>query len=88
MTLEEAVKELGKANVNLNVGIVYPSPSALIDEILITPTLTPTQSPTPAGSSTPVPETESPAPGTETPAPAPGTASPGRRHVRSRTHPE
>lgn len=76
MTLEEAVKELGKANVNLNVGIVYPSPSALIDEILITPTLTPTQSPTPAGSSTPVPETESPAPGTETPAPAPGTASP------------
>lgn len=47
-----------------------------IDEILITPTLTPTQSPTPAGSSTPVPETESPAPGTETPAPAPGTASP------------
>lgn len=78
MTLEDAIKELGKANVNLNVGIVYPSPSALIDEILVTPTPTSTQSPTPAQSSTPtpMPETESPAPDTGSSAPATGTASP------------
>jgi len=74
LTLQEAEQELSKVNVNLNIGIIYPSPSAVIDNLLVTatPTHTPSQSatPTPPPTTSPSPE---PTEGPETQTPAPQT---------------
>ena len=65
LTLEEAMKELGKVNISLNVGVVYPSPSAMIDDLLTTPTPSQSSSATPSSSPTTAP-TASPSPQTPT----------------------
>lgn len=74
LTLQEAEQELSKVNVNLNIGIIYPSPSAVIDNLLVTATPTPTPSqsatPTPPPTASPSPE---PTEGPETQTPAPQT---------------
>lgn len=87
MTLEQASQELAKANVNLNVGVIYPSPSAIVDDLIVTPAPsgspsaspspkptkepTPSPTPTPTVEITPEPETE-----TETPEVSDGTYDP------------
>lgn len=64
MTLEEAMQELSKANINLAVGVIYPSPSAIVDDIIVTPSpsgspsSSPDNKPTPTQTPTPTPTAE------------------------------
>ncbi len=63
MTLEAARQELSKVNVGLEVGLIYPSPSAPVDGLIVTPmpspgatvSPTPSQTPTAEPSATPEP---------------------------------
>lgn len=79
MTLEEARRELGRANINLNIGLIYPSPSAIIDDLLPTPTPSAVQSPAlPTEAATPTEEpTATPTPDlfAETPDPTEGDST-------------